>query len=136
MAAQCASFRSALAWYADHVSKRRRLTGVDAGRQLAWIREFCASFPRRAGPTEVTQRDVVVYFAERCDRFAEPLEWYYRYKAVETFYDEMSRTFALPVNHIRGLYDESDLAPELQRRIPMRDRLVPVNWSRKDDYAY
>lgn len=136
MATQFTSFRTALAWYADHLTVRRRFSSTDVRQQLGWLKEFAAAFPRRRGPTDVTIRDVVCYFAERCDEFPDTVEWYRRYKAIEAFYDEITRVFALPSNHIKGLYDESDLEPDLLRRIPIRDRLAPVNWSREDQYIY
>ena len=108
----------------------------DRRRQLVWIREFGESLPKRVRPDGVTVRDVVLYFAEHCDDFADPVEWYYRYKAIESFFEEMSRTFDLASNQIKGLYDESDIEPELLERIPSRVRLAPVNWSREEYYIY
>ena len=100
----------------------------------------CASsvsrFPQRMDPTNVGQREVVLYFAEHCDDFGDPVEWYYRYKAIETFYEDMTSELALPSNQIKGLYDESDLDPELLRRIPDRPRMAPVDWSRDERHMY
>jgi hypothetical protein len=108
----------------------------EARRQLRWIREFSECLPNRPEPTEVTVRDVVLYFAEHCDEFDDSVEWYYRYKAIESFFEEMTRTFGLPTNQIRGLYDESDLEPDLLERFPPRGRVAPVNWSREEYYVY
>ncbi len=106
----------------------------EARQVVTWIRDFGRTLSSRTRPEDVTVRDVVLYFADRCDEFEEGCEWFYRYKAIEGFYDELSREFSLPANQIRGLYDESDLDPALVERIPTRQRVAPVDWSRKDYY--
>ena len=87
----------------------------EARQVVTWIRDFGQTLSSRTRPEDVTVRDVVLYFADRCDEFEEGCEWFYRYKAIEGFYDELSREFSLPANQIRGLYDESDLDPRVGR---------------------
>ncbi len=136
MVGDCASFHSTLEWYGDRLNRRRRLPRSDARLHVRWIREFGESLPNRISPTHVTVRDVVLYFAERCDEFSDPIEWYHRYKAIETFFEEMTREFDLTANQIRGLYDESDLEPSLTENLPSSERFAPVNWSREEYYTY
>ncbi len=133
---ECVSFHSTLEWYGNRLSRRRRMARSDARKHVRWIREFGESLPNRTGPTEVTVRDVVLYFAERCDEFSDPVEWYHRYKAIETFFEEMTREFDLTTNQIRGLYDESDLEPSIIEDLPSSERFAPVNWSREEFYTY
>ena len=136
MALDCASFHTALEWYATRLTAKRRFPAAEAQRQVRWIRQFSECLPKQLGPTEVSVRDVVLYFADHCDNFAEPVEWYYRYKALESFFEDLTREFSLPSNQIRGLYDDSDLEPELLQRMNTRHRFAPVNWSREERYAY
>ena len=136
MAPDCASFHTALEWYATRLAAKRRFPAAEAQRQVRWIRQFSECLPKQVGPTEVSVRDVVLYFAEQCDNFGEPVEWYYRYKALESFFEELTREFSLASNQIRGLYDDSDLEPELLERMTQRHRFAPVNWSREERYAY
>ena len=136
MAAECANFRTALAWYTEQLSRRRRLPARDVRRQISWIDDFRTCLPRRTSPIDVSVRDIVLYFADHCDAFDDPVEWFHRYKAIESFYEEMTREFNLPSNQIRGLYDESDLDPELLTHMPTRPSFAPVDWSREERYAY
>ena len=136
MATECSSFHSALTWYSGELVRRRRCPPAEAQRQLEWLREFGESFPQRVDPANVGQREVIIYFAEHCDDFADPVEWYYRYKAIETFYEDMTSEFGLPSNQIKGLYDESDLEPELLAQIPESPRAEPVAWSREEQNMY
>ena len=48
----------------------------------------------------------------------------------------MTSELDLPNNQIKGLYDETDLEPELLQRIPDRPRMAPVDWSRDDQHMY
>ena len=136
MAGECASFDTALEWYAEELAGKRQLPAAKTREVVMWIRDFGRAIPGRTRPEDVTVRDVVMYFAEHCEEFQDGSEWYYRYKAIEGFYDELSRQFSLAPNQIRGLYDESDLDPALVESMPRRQRVEPVNWSRKDFYTY
>ncbi len=136
MASEFSTFHSALSWYSAQLAEGRRMPAAEARRQLEWLREFSDALPRRVHPTDVGQRDVILYFAEHCDDFGDPLEWYYRYKVIENFYEDMTVAFGLPTNQIKGLYDESDLDPDLLSRIPERPRMAPVNWSRDQHDFY
>lgn len=136
MASDCSTFNSALSWYSGQLTRNRRFPPAEVKRHLKWLREFGESFPQRMDPANIGQREVVLYFAEHCDDFGDPVEWYYRYKAIETFYEDMSSELDIPNNQIKGLYDESDLDPELLERIPDRPRMAPVDWSRDDRHMY
>lgn len=136
MAAECASFRTALEWYSDQLTTRRRMPSREARQQICWIEDFRDCLPRLTGPTDVSVRDIVMYFANHCDDFTDAIEWFHRYKAIESFYEEMTREFDLPSNHIKGLYDESDLDPELLVTMKATQAFAPVDWSREDQYVY
>ncbi len=136
MAAECASFRTALEWYTEQLTARRRMGMSEASRQIRWIEDFRHCLPRRISPTEVSVRDIVMYFANHCDEFTDTVEWFHRYKAIESFYEEMTREFDLPSNQIKGLYDESDLDPELLIRMKATPTFAPVDWTREERYTY
>ncbi len=136
MAAECASFMTALEWYSGQLTTRRRLPSGEASRQIRWIKDFRDCLPRRISPAEVSVRDIVMYFADHCDEFTDTVEWFHRYKAIEAFYEEMTREFDLPSNQIKGLYDESDLDPEIVMRMKATPQFAPVDWTREEQYAY
>ena len=136
MAAECASFQTALGWYSEQLMNRRRLASAEANRQIQRIEEFRDCLPRRVGPMDVSVRDIVTYFADHCDDFSDTIEWFHRYKAIESFYEEMTREFDLPSNQIKGLYDESDLEPELLVSMAATPGFAPVDWTREERHAY
>ena len=136
MASDCSSFHSALDWYSGQLLRRRRFPPAEVRRQLKWLRDFGDSFPQRVEPAHVGQREVILYFAEHCDEFSDSVEWYHRYKAIETFYEDMASEFGLPSNQIKGLYDENDIDPDQLNQIADRPPPSPVDWSRDDHQMY
>ena len=75
MASDCSTFHSALSWYSGRLSEKRRFPPAEVKRHLQWLREFGESFPQRMDPANIGQREVVLYFAEHCDDFGDPVEW-------------------------------------------------------------
>ena len=88
------------------------------------------------GRVIVGQREVILYFAEHCDEFSDSVEWYHRYKAIETFYEDMASELGLPSNQIKGLYDENDIDPDQLNQIADRPPPSPVDWSRDEHQMY
>lgn len=121
---------AALHWYRAHLVAKRRISKKDLQCRIDWIEHFCGALPRRnLAIEEISVRDVVIYFANQAESFQKPLEWYSRYKAIESFWDDMVEARLLESNGLKGIYDDSDIEPYYQQEA-QRMPVVPVNWSR------
>lgn len=124
---------AALGWYRSYMTTKRRLSKREHQRRIAWIEHFCESLPRRIlAINDISVRDIVVYFADQAESFQKPLEWYSRYKAIESFWDDMVEAKLLEYNGLKGIYDDTDIEPYYQEDSSLRAPLVPVNWSRAE----
>jgi hypothetical protein len=85
---------------------------------------------------EISVRDVVLYFAEWSERFESPAEWYDRYKVLERFFDDLVDMRVLETNPIKGIYDDTDIEPDLAEDTEPAESLAPVNWLRQDHPLY
>ena len=123
----------ALDWYRTYLSAERGLSKRDIHLRVGWIEHFCDSLPRsRVAVSDITVREVVLYFADQSGDFQKPLEWYSRYKALESFWDDMVDADLLETNMIKGIYDDSDVEPYDEADAVVRAPTVPVNWSRAE----
>ena len=121
----------ALEWYRTYLVSRRGVAKRDLQRKIQWLEHFCEALPRKTVSIEnIGVRDVVVYFADQSMSFKKPLEWYSRYKVIETFWDDMVTAKILEYNVLKGIYDDTDVEPYVQENPSDRIPMVPVNWSR------
>ena len=124
---------AAVDWYRSYLNAKRGVARREAQRRMVWIEHFCECLPRRClAVGQVSVRDVVVYFADHADYFEKPMEWYSRYKALESFWDDMVEARLLEANGIKGIYDDTDIEPYYQEDPTMRAQFTPVNWSRAE----
>ena len=122
---------AAVDWYRTFLQHKRGLPRREAVLRIEWIEHFCECLPRRGVSIgQISVRDVVVYFADQADAFGKPLEWYSRYKAIESFLDDMVEARLLDANHIKGIYDDTDIEPYYHEDPAFHTPAIPVNWSR------
>lgn len=123
----------ALEWYKSYLSSECELSKREISLRLSWIEHFCNSLPRRTLTIEeISVREVVVYFADQSGEFQKPLEWYLRYKALESFWDDMVAADMLKQNSIKGIYDDTDIEPYDEENAVVSAPSIPVNWSRAE----
>ena len=123
----------ALEWYKSYLSSECELPKREISCRLNWIEHFCNSLPRRTLTVdEISVREVVVYFADQSSQFQKPLEWYLRYKALESFWDDMVDAKLLKQNSIKGIYDDTDIEPYDEENAVVNAPSIPVNWSRAE----
>ncbi len=117
-------------WYKAYLVENKVVSGAELVERVSWIGEFCSYVSRRNDIEFVTVRDVVCYFADHTDSFGNAYEWYARYKTIEAFCDALVASGRLPSNHLRGVYDDSDVEPFSVGQEDLAVPAVPVNWSR------
>ncbi len=127
---------SVLGVYTSYLANQRRLSRTETGKRITWLKEFGHYMCARKTIYEISVRDVVTYFAEWAERFEDPLEWYDRYKVLERFFDDLVDMQVLESNQIKGIYDDTDIEPELTDDDEPSESLAPVNWMRQDHPLY
>jgi len=124
---------AALEWYKVYLSSECDMPKTEISRRLRWIEHFCDALPKRAlSVDEITVREIVLYFADQSHQFQKPLEWYLRYKTLESFWDDMVTANLLKNNSIKGIYDDSDVEPYDEDATVVDAPPTPVNWSRAE----
>ena len=127
---------SVLRIYNSYLANQKRLSRTETGRRIKWLREFSRSMCARKTIYEISVRDVVIYFAEWAEKFEDPDEWYDRYKVLERFFDDLVDMQVLESNEIKGIYDDTDIEPDLVEDTEPAESLAPVNWMRQDHPLY
>ena len=122
--------------YTSYLANQRRLSRTETGKRIRWLREFGLSMCNRKTIYEISVRDVVIYFAEWSEKFENPAEWYDRYKVLERFFDDLVDMQVLESNQIKGIYDDTDIEPDLAEDTEPSESLAPVNWLRQDHPLY
>ena len=127
---------SVLSVYTSYLANQKRLSRTETGRRIRWLKEFSQYMCARKTIHDISVRDVVIYFAEWAERFEDPDEWYDRYKVLERFFDDLVDMQVIESNHIKGIYDDTDIEPELTDDSGPSESLSPVNWLRQDHPLY
>jgi len=123
---------SILSIYTSYLARQKKVPKSEAGKRIQWLRDFSHALGKRKSIHEISTRDVVTYFAEWAPRFADPCEWYERYKVLEKFFDDLVEMRMIEQNRIKGLYDDTDIEPDLLTNCGPTEVITPVNWSRQD----
>ena len=133
MSVESVDVSAALEWYKVYLSSERDMPKIEITQRLRWIEHFCNSLPKRAlSVDDITVREIVLYFADQSHQFQKPLEWYLRYKTLESFWDDMVTANLLKNNSIKGIYDDSDVEPYDEDATVVDAPSTPVNWSRAE----
>ncbi len=127
---------SVLSIYNSYLANQKRLSRTETGKRIKWLRDFSRCMCARKTIYDISVRDVVIYFAEWAEKFEDPDEWYDRYKVLERFFDDLVDMQYLETNQIKGIYDDTDIEPELTDDAGPSESLVPVNWMRQDHPLY
>ena len=127
---------SVLRIYNSYLATQRRLSRTETGKRIRWLREFGHSMCARKTIYDISVRDVVIYFAEWAEKFEDPDEWYDRYKVLERFFDDLVDMQFIESNQIKGIYDDTDIEPDLTDDSGPAESLAPVNWMRQDHPLY
>ncbi len=127
---------SVLRVYTSYLANQRKLSRTETGRRIKWLKDFSRTMCARKSIDDVSVRDVVIYFAEWAEKFENPAEWYDRYKVLERFFDDLVEMRFLETNQIKGIYDDTDIEPELADDAGPSESLEPVNWMRQDHPLY
>jgi uncharacterized membrane protein len=127
---------SVLQIYTSYLTGQKRLSRTETGRRIKWLKEFGLSVCARKTIYDTSVRDIVIYFAEWAEKFEDPDEWYDRYKVIERFFDDLVDMQVLETNPVKGIYDDTDIEPDLTEDAGPSESLAPVNWLRQDHPLY
>ena len=122
--------------YTSYLANQRRLSRTETGKRIKWLKEFSRCMCLRKNIHDISVRDVVLYFAEWAEKFEDPEEWYDRYKVLERFFDDLVEMQVLESNQIKGIYDDTDIEPDLTDDAGPAESVAPVNWMRQDHPLY
>ncbi len=119
-------------WYRSYLTSKQRYSQQEIERRVGWVDDFCRSFPQSRSIGDISVRDVVCYFARRSGNYERPYEWFTRYQVIETFCDALVEQNFLPDNHLKSIFDDSDVEPFDPQQEPIQVEISNVDWSRSD----
>ena len=123
---------SAAKWYRGYLTSKQRYSHEEIERRVGWVDDFCRSVPPSRTIGAISVRDVVCYFARRSGNYEKPYEWFTRYQVIETFCDALVEQKFLSDNHLKSIFDDTDVEPFDPQQDPIQISISSVDWTRSD----